>query len=537
MREFATLLKLEFLSNTFRVKDGVSLFSRIKKIILISIGFLLIVSLLIFAISSIMDVCIKANLKQEFIVYYVLIVQVVQILFGLGLTTKTLYFKNDPNILKLPVKGRTLFLAKITYLFIYELIFSAVLTFPVFLIFGIKTLQPAIFYVLLLPNVLFFPIIPFLIALFLSVPTMYLVGYIKNKFIIMLILYIFFISLGFLFYVYSLKFILNILNSGDITDVFSSSTIFKIKQFSNYFILSVLYKNILLNYKFWQSLIINISIIFVLGSVILLFADKVYIKKILSNNEGGEKPFKKSTKIKQRNISGALFFREFTTIFRSTNYAFQYLTVVITTPLMVYFSSEIALNIGVSLIGEGILPGIIVLVLIMFLSMGSSFAATSITREGQNFFHTKIIPVSYKKQIFVKFFTYLFVSIPSIFVSCFILFFAGFIDIITTILIATSVSIIIIGNISKSILMDIKRPQFIYLDGGELTASTKNVNSSISIGFMIGTLMGIGCIALSFFVSIPSMYLALFGFGVPFAFYEVFKLFFKIENRYRRIEA
>ena len=45
MREFATLLKLEFLSNTFRVKDGVSLFSRIKKIILISIGFLLIVLL------------------------------------------------------------------------------------------------------------------------------------------------------------------------------------------------------------------------------------------------------------------------------------------------------------------------------------------------------------------------------------------------------------------------------------------------------------------------------------------------------------
>ena len=76
-----------------------------------------------------------------------------------------------------------------------------------------------------------------------------------------------------------------------------------------------------------------------------------------------------------------------------------------------------------------------------------------------------------------------------------------------------------------------------YLEGAEITTNTKNVNSSISVGFLIATIMGVGCIALSFFVSIPSMYLALFGFGIPFASYEIFRLFYKIEKRYGGIEA
>ena len=537
MRQFLTLLKLEFLTNSIRIKDGVGVFSKIKKIVFLTLGFLVIAGLLLYAINSIINVSLEANLKQEFIVYYSLIVQVVQILFGLSITTKTLYFKNDINILKLPVKGKMLFLAKISYLFIYEFVFSTALTLPVFILFGIKTAQPIFYYFLLVPNTIIFPIIPFLIALLLSVPTMYLVGYIKNKFIVMLILYVVFLSLGFLLYIYALKFILGILNSDSIKDVFSSGTIFNIKQFSNYFVFSILFKNCLLYYKFWQSILITALIIIVLGISIIVVADKVYLKRILANNEGGEKAYNNTSKIKDRSVGGALFFREFTTIFRSTNYAFQYLTVVITTPLMVYFSSEIALNIGVSLIGDGILPGIIVLVLIMFLSMGTSFAATSVTREGQNFFHTKIIPVSYKKQISVKFFTYIIVSIPSIFVSCFVLYFANFISIIMCLLIGISVSIIIIGNICKSILIDIKKPQFMYLEGAEITTNTKNVNSSISVGFLIATIMGVGCIALSFFVSIPSMYLALFGFGIPFASYEIFRLFYKIEKRYGGIEA
>ena len=283
-------------------------------------------------------------------------------------------------------------------------------------------------------------------------------------------------------------------------------------------------------------MVVNIGLICVLLLVIFIFADKIYLKIILSNNEKGLKAFKNNYQIKSRSIAGALFFREFINIFRSPNYSFQYLTVVATTPLMVYFSSEIASSIGVAQIGAGVLPGIIVLVLIMFLSMGTSFAATSVTREGENFFHTKLIPVKYSKQILIKFLMYLIVSIPAIFISTFILAFANFIDYISALLIALSVSMIIVGNICSSISLDIKRPQFYFLEGGEVTATNRNINSSIGIGFIIAMIVGIACIAISFFVSVPSMYLVLYGFGIPYMAIEIFTLFFKLEKRYRSIE-
>ena len=537
MTQFWTLLKLEFMNNSLRVKDGVSVFARVRKFIFTFIGLGLIVGIVMFALNGILDVCIEANLKHEFIIYYVFIIGIVQLLFGISMTTKVLYFKTDMNMLKLPVNGRMLFLAKITYLFIYEFVFTTVLALPIFILFGIKTGQGAMFYAMLTPNILFLPILPFMLALLLSVPALYCVGFLKNKYIVLLFLYVICVALGFTIYIYSLKFIFNILDSKNIQDVFSDSTIFNIKQFANYLILPVLFRNSLLIYNFLPSITINFAFMLLLGSIIFWFAEKLYLKIILSNCENDIRGYKNSGKIKNRSLNGALFFREFTSIFRSPNYAFQYLTIVVTTPLMVYFSSEIASSIGVDSIGGGILPGIVVLVLIMFLSMGTSFAATSITREGENFFHTKIIPVSFTRQIVVKFLMYLLVSIPSIFISCLVLSIAGFLPYGASMLIALAISIIIVGNICNSISLDIKRPQFLYLDGAEVTNSNKNINSSISVGFIIAILMGVACIAISFFVSIPSMYLVLFGFGIPYAVYELIRLFYKLENKYKNIEV
>ena len=535
MSQFLTLLKLEFYTSGQRNKDA-SLFSRIRKWLLILIGLGAVVALIIYALNQILSVCLEANLSHEFIVYYVFIISIVQLLFGISITTKTLYFKTDFNMLKLPVSGKMIFLAKIAYLFLYELAFTTILALPVFILYGVRTMQGIGFYLMLVPNMIFLPCIPFLFALLFSVPAMYLAGYLKNKFIVMFILYIASLALGFTIYIYGLKFILQILDSSDITNIFSDGTIFSIKQFANNLVFAVLFKNSLLLYDFIPSMFVNIGLICVLLLVIFIFADKIYLKIILSNNEKGLKAFKNNYQIKSRSIAGALFFREFINIFRSPNYSFQYLTVVATTPLMVYFSSEIASSIGVAQIGAGVLPGIIVLVLIMFLSMGTSFAATSVTREGENFFHTKLIPVKYSKQILIKFLMYLIVSIPAIFISTFILAFANFIDYISALLIALSVSMIIVGNICSSISLDIKRPQFYFLEGGEVTATNRNINSSIGVGFIIAMIVGIACIAISFFVSVPSMYLVLYGFGIPYMAIEIFTLFFKLEKRYRSIE-
>ena len=301
--------------------------------------------------------------------------------------------------------------------------------------------------------------------------------------------------------------------------------------------LFILLKNILLNYRLARSLLIVLALSIVFCAGILFFAQRVYLKILLKNSEGDGNFYSKKTVIKERSVSKALFFKEFLNIFRSVNYSFQYLTIVITTPLMVYFSNSIASSIGVEGLGKGVLPGVSVLVLIMFLTMGTSFAATSVTREGGNFFHTKIIPVSYTKQVTVKFMLHVIVAIPAIIISCLVLALFNFLNYLDALLIALAVILVIVGNIASSISMDIKKPQFMYLDGKEVTKSTRNVTATLSKGFIIASVMGIGALIVSFIVNLPAIYIVLYGFSVPYVAVEMFLLFYKLEDRYRRIEA
>ena len=113
----------------------------------------------------------------------------------------------------------------------------------------------------------------------------------------------------------------------------------------------------------------------------------------------------------------------------------------------------------------------------------------------------------------------------------------GFLSYFNAMMIALAVCMIVIGSIASSILLDIRKPQFMFLDGKEITSTNANVNASITLGFVIAVLMGIGSIVITLFVSVPAMYIVLFGFGLPYMAIEVFRLFFKLEKRYRSIEA
>ena len=534
MSKFSTLVKNEFLSNMSRNKED-GLFSRIRKAVITILGGGLLVTIFVYAIYVLMKVFIAENLQHEFIILFSLIIMLAIFVIGLSMATKIFFLKVNLSILKLPVSGEEIFFSKFIYIFTKLFFYTFVLSLPVFIIFGIKTGAGVGYYLMLLPNILFLPVIPFLLSILFSVPAMWLTKIFRNKFIIMLIAYTIVVIAGFAFYIVALKFILSLLEYGDVSNVFNASTLYSIRQASSYMYLSVLFKNCLLLYDYLNSALLCLSITLILVAIVVIYAKKCYLNLIFSSTNLHS--FEKKTKVVHQSASAALFSKEFKNIFRSSNYSFQYLTIIITTPLMVFFSSEIASSVGTPILGKGILPGIAVLVLIMFLSMGTSFSATSITREGKNFFLTKIIPVKFTKQILVKFAIYLIISIPAIFISCFILAIADFISYLYAFGIAAALSFVVVGNICNSILTDIKRPQFYYLENGEVTTNNKNISSSISIGFAIAVVMGVGGIVVSFLVSLPAIFLVLFGFGVPYCAIECIRLFFRLEKRYSAIEV
>ena len=538
MREYLTLVKLEFLNGAKRAnKKSTKVLSLIFKLVLGLAVFALFEVLILFAFNSILNMAIQTTLEGEFLIFFVLIVQVVQLLFGVGLTTKTLFFSPDEDKLKLPVSGTAILLSKMTYLFIKELVFSLVLSLPILIMFGIKTGAGVGFYLMVIPDILLIAIVPFFLSLLLSIPAMYIVSFLRNKFVITLILYVAFVAAGFYVYIAILKVVMTILQTSNFTSLISDGAVFKIKNAASNMFLQVLFRNVATQSHFLPSLFVYLSVCLVIGGLVFIFSNKWYFRILVANLESPNGTFSKETQIKHRSVQGALLNREFLNIFRSVNYSFQYLTVAITTPLMVYFSSAIASNVGIDQLGQGILPGLSVLVLIMFLSVGSSFAATSVTREGENFFHSKIIPVSFRKQISIKFLMYCIVIIPSILLSCLGLVIGEFLSLAEALIIFAGVSIVMIGNIAKSIDIDIKKPKFIYVGSKEMVGTNANVSTSLGIGFITATLVGVASIVVSFIYSLPASTIVLFGFAVPFCAIEVFKLFYKLEQKYQRIEV
>lgn len=538
MREYLTLVKLEFLNGAKRAnKKSAKALSLILKLVLGLAVFALFEVLILFAFNGILNMAIQTTLEGEFLIFFVLIVQVVQLLFGVGLTTKTLFFSPDEDKLKLPVSGTAILLSKMTYLFIKELVFSFVLSLPILIMFGIKTGAGVGFYLMVIPDILLIAIVPFFLSLLLSIPAMYIVSYLRNKFVITLILYVAFVAAGFYVYIAILKVVMTILQTTNFTSLISDGAVFKIKNAASNMFLQVLFRNVATQSHFLPSLFVYLSVCLVIGGLVFVFSNKWYFRILVANLESPNGTFSKETQIKHRSVQGALLNREFLNIFRSVNYSFQYLTVAITTPLMVYFSSAIASNVGIDQLGQGILPGLSVLVLIMFLSVGSSFAATSVTREGENFFHSKIIPVTFRKQIAIKFLMYCIVIIPSILLSCLGLVIGRFLSLAEALIIFAGVSIVMIGNIAKSIDIDIKKPKFIYVGSKEMVGTNANVSTSLGIGFITATLVGVASIVVSFIYSLPASTIVLFGFAVPFCAIEVFKLFYKLEQKYQRIEV
>ena len=282
MGKFKALLQFEFKTNSSRFKDD-SFFSRFKRGLLTLIGAGALIAVFVFAINVVMSVFIDANMQQEFITLFTFIMHILLVIVGVSMATKTLFTKVDLSIIKLPVGGIDVFIAKFIYLYVKCLFLSCLLSVPTFIMFGIKTLQGVMFYLLLVPNVLFLPVIPLLISLILAVPVMWLVNIFKNKFLILLAFYTLAIVAGFTLYIYVLKFVLNVFETGNFADVFDGTTVYALKQFTSYLYLSLLFKNVLLIYNFWKSALINLTLVVCLAALIYFYARTSYFSLLISS--------------------------------------------------------------------------------------------------------------------------------------------------------------------------------------------------------------------------------------------------------------
>lgn len=469
----------------------------------------------------------EGNLRLEFLTLAATITIALATAISTGTVIKNLYQNGDNEmLLRFPVSGKEILVAKTIYCYLHNLIVCLLLMLPFYISFGIVTHARAGDYFAYIAVTLLSTLLPFFIANIIAVPVMKLMNVVKNQFLLVLILTIAAICGIFVFYLTSLNTFLNYLRREGET-LFSSGTIYHFQQFAhnaypfNWYaelINGRLYGGLSsgqLALRFLYLFLINAA----LGVIAYFVTTREYYKTILYGIETEKASFKKSIKDKQRPVAWALFRREFYLILRSFNYSFQYFAMACAAPVMVFFCNRLAASMGAESLGAQIMPGLTLMVIIIFVTIVVSFASTCISREGNCFYHTKIIPVSYMTQTLVKFALYAGVASISVALCCMVSGIYYTTDAGGHALSAMDVGaifciceILVISLTSLYMLLDIKSPTFNVGGDGELVSANKNVALAMIVGIAVAILYGVFAMVFSFIpVKLGSWQITTFG--------------------------
>lgn len=452
-------------------------------------------------------------LRLEFLTLVATITLALATAISTGTVIKNLYQNGDNELLlRFPVSGKEILVAKTIYCYLHNLIVCVLMMLPFYVMFGAVTNARVGDYFAYIAVTLLSTFLPFFIANIIAVPVMKLMNVVKNQFLLVLILAILVVCGVFVFYLICLSNVLNYMrNSGQ--SIFGDGMIYHFRRFANGAYPFKWYAELIngrlygglsagqLALRFLYIFLINAA----LGVGAYFVTTKEYYKTILYGIETEKASFHKVVKDKQRKVPVALFRREFYLILRSFNYSFQYFAMACAAPLMVLFCNRLAATMGTESLGAKIMPGLMLMVVIIFVTIVVSFASTSISREGNCFYHTKIIPVSYTSQVLVKFVLYAIVATVSVALCCLVSGVYYTSDAGGHVLSALDVGcifciseILVISLTSLYMLIDIKSPTFNVSGDGELVSANKNIALAMIVGIVVAVIYGLFAMLFSF---------------------------------------
>ena len=122
---------------------------------------------------------IKAN--AELIAIILLVTQIISLFFAIGSIISTLYLSNDNEMLVcFPVSSNQLFMSKIILIYLKELAVNSMITIPVFVALGFIGQLGIVFFTTLIIITLLLPILPIVLASFISIFVMMIIKFLKQ---------------------------------------------------------------------------------------------------------------------------------------------------------------------------------------------------------------------------------------------------------------------------------------------------------------------------------------------------------------------
>lgn len=338
--------------------------------------------------------------------------------FGIFYAISTFFFSSDiQNLLPLPLRPWQILGAKFTVSLIYEYMTEILFLLPVLIMYGIKSSAGILYYIYGAVIYLTLPIIPLSMAAFLDMVVLRFtnIGKNKDRFRVIGGVISLFIALSFSFIMP--KFTENSMSQQQLIEMATSGNNSLVGMTAKIFPGSIFAANTLINSENIQgllNLLIFIVCVAVIVTVFLLIGEKLYFKGVIGMSEAPSK----RKKLKEGELNRALI--------RSSSLkalTLKELRMLIRTPI--YFLNCVIMNFlwpvffilpvvmdskssgdfrGIAIFLNGKMSYILlgVFAISLFISPTNMISSTSISREGQNIYVNKYIPVSYRIQIMSK---------------------------------------------------------------------------------------------------------------------------------------
>lgn len=355
------------------------------------------------------------NMQSLLLVLNYSLVAFVIFFFGVFYVMNIFYFSKDIDyLLPLPVKPETIIASKFVVTLLYEYFIEGIILVPCTIIYGISSSISPLFYVYSIILMIFLPILPLCIALLLSILVMPLINLSKNKDLFKIIG-----GVLALIFAFGFNIVANVgaRNAGQMSNSLKSLS----NSVGSIFPGGKIAADALINcssfYGFLQLVIF--VLINILSFVIILALSKaLYFKGVVGLSESGSKrkamnEAELSKAVSRKSVVMSYTIKELKLLFRTPAYFINCVIIVLIWPLVIimpmFFSSH--QNNGpskdqlISLFASSSNYPIIIAAAAafgVFVGCMNVVTCTSISREGDNFFVMKYIPVPYKQQITAK---------------------------------------------------------------------------------------------------------------------------------------
>lgn len=537
MKNTLALLKLQIdnRTNLLKMRSPKVMILAILRALAILVGATLLVS---FGLSSIIG--IGVNINAELLSIVLLVTQAVSLIFATGNVINTLYLSQDNQMLMcLPVTPNQLFISKLLMIYINELAVNAVISVPLFVTLGSFSHFDFSYYYSIPILLILLPILPIVVAAFISIPLMSVIKFLKKHAVLSIISVFSLIAVCLWIYI---SFIGSIAGEFNIAyDQYNTARKINqtILQFGSAIPMYYQIGGAMVSLSKWYIYPILLVGAVALSALTVVFTRYFFFKIAMSTLENTVKKTKGEKKdFKKRGHLSSMFLKEIFCVFRSPSDVFEYFLFTLLMPFIVFSYDKLLMSISLKVTeyGTNMIAGAHVMVVAILAMLSNISSASAISRDGMNFYTSKIVPVNYYSQIFAKFLFNAVFTVGAVILTTVVSIIADPTNVMQFVLGAVAVVFASVGHIAYSIDTDIKNPTPNLVGDEKAGTVSKSTPKSLIYGVVLGFILGMIVMLLSMLKVNVIPYILIIILSIIFMVYRVHTLVLRINMTYDKIE-